>query len=43
MSSAHHRSVDVAAFLGVIQLAYCPAVAIGIDLDDVDACLDHVL
>ena len=43
MSCADHRGVDVVAFRGAVELAYCPTVAIGIDLDDVDACLDHAL
>ena len=43
MSSADHRSVDVIALGGVIQLTYCSAVAISIDLDDIDARLDHAL
>ena len=43
MPSAHHRSIDVVAFGGMIKLAYCPTVTIGIDLQYVNACLDHVL
>ena len=43
MPCADHRSVDVIAFLGVIQPANHAPVTIGIDLDDLDASVDHVL
>ena len=43
MPCADHRCVYVVALCGVVKLAYCPTVAISIDLDDVDACLDQVL
>ena len=43
MPSADHRSVNVVAFGGMIKLTNHAPVAISIDLDDIDACLDHVL